>query len=171
MPGVSPVGLRALTAALQATALNHLAEMHLGTDPVRLLGQKPPAGRRLQRDLETLAPKPGQEPADPGAVSRRDPRTRDLPGDRVDPLRRESARDADPFPSPASYDHHPFTSPNVNPHASAHSHAGSASHTVNHGRYLLFDWPAARPQSARAYDAVRREGPATLTAGITQTGT
>jgi len=27
----------------------------------------------------------------------------------------------------------------------------SPSHTVNHGRYLLFDWPAARPLSARAF--------------------
>ena len=32
-----------------------------------------------------------------------------------------------------------------------------------------FDWPAARPQSARAYTAVRRGGPATFTARSRQT--
>jgi hypothetical protein len=35
--------------------------------------------------------------------------------------------------------------------APVNSQARRASHTVNHGRYLLIEWPAARPQSARAY--------------------
>ncbi len=42
---------------------------------------------------------------------------------------------------------------------------------MNHGRYLLFDWPAARPQSARANAAVRRGGPATFTTPVTPNGT
>src|SRR5215207_1546126 len=38
------------------------------------------------------------------------------------------------------------------------------SHTVGHGRYLLFEWPAARPLSARALTyAVRPGGPTTFT--------
>jgi hypothetical protein len=40
------------------------------------------------------------------------------------------------------------------------------SPTVGHGRYLLFEWPAARPLSARALTyAVRRGGPATCLQG------
>jgi hypothetical protein len=74
------------------------------------------------------------------------------------------ARDADPSPSPASSEHHPVDSRDVI-HTPASSQARRASHTVNHGRYLLIDWPAAWPLSARAYSAVRRGGPATFTAG------
>src|ERR687898_217252 len=38
------------------------------------------------------------------------------------------------------------------------------SHTVGHGRYLPFEWPAARALSARALTyAVRRGGPTTFT--------
>ena len=40
---------------------------------------------------------------------------------------------------------------------------GDRSLTVAHGRYLLFDWPAARLLPARAYDAVRHGGPTTFT--------
>jgi len=43
------------------------------------------------------------------------------------------------------------------------------SHTVGHGRYLLFEWPAARGATARALTyAVRRGGPATFTATSTR---
>ena len=43
--------------------------------------------------------------------------------------------------------------------------------TVNHGRYLPFDWPAARLQPRAPSYAVRRGGPATFTARVTPTGT
>ena len=89
MPGVSPVGLRTLATALQTARLNHLGQVHLGADPLELLDQEPPARRRLQRNLEPLAPEPSQELPDPGAIRRRDPRARDLARDRVDPLRRD----------------------------------------------------------------------------------
>jgi hypothetical protein len=36
------------------------------------------------------------------------------------------------------------------------------SPNVRHGRYLRFDWPAARLSSARAYSAVRHGGPTTF---------
>ena len=46
--------LRTLPATLQAAGLNDLGEMHLRADPLELLDQEPPTGRRLQRNLETL---------------------------------------------------------------------------------------------------------------------
>ena len=61
--------------------------MHLGTGPLEFLDYEPPAGRRLQRNLKTLALKPGQELPDSGSVGRSDPRAGDLTGDRLDPLR------------------------------------------------------------------------------------
>src|SRR4029434_4757697 len=45
------------------------------------------AGRRLQRDLELLTTEPLREPAHASPVRRRDPRSRDLTGLGVDPLR------------------------------------------------------------------------------------
>src|ERR1019366_510672 len=77
-----------------------------------------------------------------------------------------SERGADPCPSRASPDHHPFDSHNVNQHTHASRQARSASHTVNHGRYLLFESPAAWVQPRAPCYAVRRGGPATFTAGL-----
>ena len=54
MPRVGPVGLGALLLALQPAGLRRLGEMDLGTDPLEFLGDEPPAGRGLQRDLQTL---------------------------------------------------------------------------------------------------------------------
>ena len=80
-----------------------------------------------------------------------------------------SALDADPCPSPNSPDHlRASTSTSQRPGKTV---PPRASHTVNHGRYLLFDWPAARLQSARAYNAVRRGGPTTFTNPLTPPGT
>jgi hypothetical protein len=47
------------------------SEMHPRADALELLDDEPPAGRRLQRDLELLADEALQEPADPRAVGRR----------------------------------------------------------------------------------------------------
>jgi hypothetical protein len=78
-----------------------------------------------------------------------------------------SAPEADACPSPTS-PHHPLDSHNASQPARGNRNTRSASHTVNHGRYLLFEWPAARLQSARAFHAVRRGGPATFTRQITR---
>jgi hypothetical protein len=73
--------------ALQRARLRRLGEVHVSADPLELLDHEPPARRRLQRDLQIRALEPRKELPDPGAVRRRDPRTGDLTGDRVDPLR------------------------------------------------------------------------------------
>ena len=64
MPGISPVGLRALLLALQRGRLRRLGQVHLGADPLQFLDHEPPARRRLQRDLEPLALEPIKERAD-----------------------------------------------------------------------------------------------------------
>ena len=107
MPGVGPVGLRTLLLALQRGRLRGLGQVYLRPDPVELLDHEPPARRRLQRDLETLVDEPAQERSDRGAVRRRHPRARDLPGDRVDPLRRELR----PMLIQTHHDRHAHTSP------------------------------------------------------------
>jgi hypothetical protein len=61
--------------------------MHLRIDPLEFLDHEPPAGRRLQRDLQTRLAKRLEERADPSAVPRHDPGARHLAGDRVDPFR------------------------------------------------------------------------------------
>ena len=104
------------------------------------------------------------------AVRRRDPRARDLAGDRLDPLR----RDLRPMLIQPHHDRHADTSPSIPRSPARPRHAAgqrSPSHTVNHGRYLRFDWPAARPQSARAYirRSTRRTGH--LHRPVTPTGT
>jgi hypothetical protein len=63
--------------------------MRLRTDALDLLHEKPPTRRRLQRDLEHRAIEPGQELPHSDPIRWRDPRARDLAGDRVDPLRRD----------------------------------------------------------------------------------
>ena len=87
MPGIGPVGLGALLLAFEPARLRRLGQVRIGADPLEFLDHEPPARRCLQRHLEIPTLKPGQELADPGAIGRRDPRARDLPGDRVDPLR------------------------------------------------------------------------------------
>lgn len=89
MPSVSPVGFRALLAALQGAGLCGLRQVHVGTGALQFLDHKPPAGRRLQSNLETFALKAGQELPDFGSIGGSDPRAGDLAGDRVDPLRRD----------------------------------------------------------------------------------
>ena len=71
VPGVGAVVLGVLLVALQSGGVRRLGEMHDRSDPLQLLDHEPPAGRRLQRDLQLLAAKPGQEPAHARAVRRR----------------------------------------------------------------------------------------------------
>jgi hypothetical protein len=60
--------------------------MHDRPDRPQLLDQKPPPGRRLQRDLQLLTGEPPQKPAHPGAVGRAHPRASDLATIQIDPL-------------------------------------------------------------------------------------
>jgi hypothetical protein len=48
--------------------------MRLGADRAQLFDDEPPAGRGLQRHLETLPDKPRQEAPNTGPVGRRHPR-------------------------------------------------------------------------------------------------
>src|SRR5665213_2513496 len=89
MARVGPVSLRTLLLALQRARLSRLRQMHISADPLELLDHEPPARRRLQRHLQIGPIEPGQELPDPGTVSWRDPRATNLPGDRVEPLRRD----------------------------------------------------------------------------------
>ena len=86
MAGVSPVVLGALLVAAQRGGLRRFGQVHLRADHAQLLDQKPPAGRRLKRDLERLSAEPLQEPAHPCPIRRRYPRPRDLAGVGVEPL-------------------------------------------------------------------------------------
>jgi hypothetical protein len=47
--------------------------MSVSADPLQFLDHEPPTGCCFQRNFEVAAVKPGQEPADSGAISRRDP--------------------------------------------------------------------------------------------------
>jgi hypothetical protein len=106
MPGVGPVGLRALLLALQRGSLRRLGQVHLGADPVELLDHEPPARRRLQRHLETIVDEPAEKHANRVAIGWRDPGARDLAGDRVDPL----GRDLRPVLIQTHHDRHQTTS-------------------------------------------------------------
>ena len=74
MPGISPVGLRALLLALQRGRLRRLGEVHLSADTLEFLDHEPPTRRRLQRDLQARSLERGQEPPNRCAVRRRDSR-------------------------------------------------------------------------------------------------
>ncbi len=56
-------------AGKQRTRLRRPGQMHIGADPLQLLGPEPPARPRLQRHLEFPALKAGQELPDPGHES------------------------------------------------------------------------------------------------------
>jgi hypothetical protein len=86
MAGVRAVGLRAFLVAPPRRGLSRLGQMHHRADRPQLLDHKPPAGRRLQRNLQLLASEPLKEPAHPNTVRRPDPRPTDLAADQIDPL-------------------------------------------------------------------------------------
>ena len=73
MAGVRAVGLRAPLVAAPRSGLRRLGEMHHRADRAQLLDEKPPAGGRLERDLQLLASEPLKEPAHPDTVRRTAP--------------------------------------------------------------------------------------------------
>jgi hypothetical protein len=75
MPGVGTVVLGALLVAFQGGGVRRLGKMHDRLDPLQLLDHEPPAGRRLQRDLQLLVAKASKEPAYGRAVGRRHARS------------------------------------------------------------------------------------------------
>jgi len=161
MASIRAVGLRALLVATQRARLRRLGQMRNRADRGQLLDHEPPPRRRLQSDLELTAAKPGKEPPHTRPVPRRDARPPDLARRCVQPLRRD-------LRAVLIEPHH--DRPRSAVRASAHRHhtrcrssVGIQRHTVWHGRYLLFEWSAARLQSARAFTyALRRGGPATF---------
>jgi hypothetical protein len=55
MPGIGPVGLRALVLALQRGRFGRLGQVHLSADTLELLDHEPPARCGLQSHLHALA--------------------------------------------------------------------------------------------------------------------
>ena len=64
MPRVSTIALGALLIPTPRGGLSRLGQVHRGTGPTQLIGHEPPAGRRLQRDLELQTTEPLTEPPD-----------------------------------------------------------------------------------------------------------
>src|SRR3954465_11362277 len=85
-PGVRRVALGALFGPPPGRGLGGLGEMHTRADLPQLLDHETPAPRGLPRPLKLLAAKTAQKPTDVRAMSRREPRPRDLAGRRIDPL-------------------------------------------------------------------------------------
>ena len=169
MPGIRPVSLRTLLLALQRGRLRGLGQVHLSADPLELLDHEPPARRRFQRDLETLVGEPVKERADRITICRRDPLPRQLTRGRLDPL----GRDLRTMLIEPHHDRHQTTSSTParqRPHVArprlrtAHRIPSTTVGTSSSIR------PAARPQSARAYNAVRRGVPATFITESRQPG-
>jgi hypothetical protein len=74
VPGVGAIALGALLGPPTRRGLGRLGQMHPRPDRLQLLDHEPPAGRRLQRDLELLAAEAAGEPPHAIAVGRRDTR-------------------------------------------------------------------------------------------------
>src|SRR5215213_5505265 len=86
MPGVRAVALGALLIPAPRRGLGRLGQVNASADRTQLLDDKPPARRRLQRDLRFHAAKATQEPRHRLAMRRRDPRPAHLAGLGVDRL-------------------------------------------------------------------------------------
>jgi hypothetical protein len=89
MPRVRAIVLGALLGPAPRSRLRRLGQMHRRTHGAQLLDNEPPAGRRLQRDLELTVAKALQEPPHAHAVGRRHPRAADLTAVDVQPIRRD----------------------------------------------------------------------------------
>src|ERR1039458_9848509 len=87
MPRVGAIALGALLVASTSGGLCRLGQMHHRADLRQLVGDKPPAGRRLQRNLKLLAAELLAEPPHALPVRWRDPRPRDLTSLGVQPHR------------------------------------------------------------------------------------
>src|SRR3954467_198748 len=86
MPRVRAIALGALLGSAQARGLRRLGQMHPRADPTQLLDDEPPAGRRLQRDFQLLAAEALEKAPHANAVSRRNSRSLDLAGLRIQPV-------------------------------------------------------------------------------------
>ena len=91
-----------------AAGLGRLGQMHLRADPLR--APRPRTASPSSPPTRPRDPRPAKRAKElphPGTVRRRDPRARDLAGDRVDPLR----RDLRPMLIQTHHDRHQTTSP------------------------------------------------------------
>src|ERR1019366_2720009 len=86
---ISAVALGSLLVAAQRARLGRLSQMHTRVDAPQLLNDEPPARRRLERHLKLSAREPTKKATHALTVRRRHPRPADLPGRRVQPLRRD----------------------------------------------------------------------------------
>src|SRR5664280_3931800 len=112
-------------------------------------GTSPQGGWQSRHGAFEVTSAPARRSHRSGATHRGvPPRLTDLP-----------LRHLSPPPFKTSLASNKQTSPNT------HSVQPDPSHTVDHGRYLLFEWPAARLQPRALSYAVRRGGPATFAAG------
>jgi len=161
--GIGPVGLGSLLLALQRGSLGRLGQVHLGIDSssssttnrqpvVGSSATSRPSPRSRGKNLRTPARSAGTILA------------REISPVTVPSHSAEIGPGADQAPSRSTSDRPPIANHHVIGHAATGRPQGSPSHTVKHGRYLLFEWPAARLVPARASTyAGRRGGPATFT--------
>src|SRR6516165_3459958 len=143
MAGVRAVGLRPLLVPAQRGRLRRLGQMHHRADRAQLLDEKPPAGSRLERDLQLLSSEPLKEPAHPDPVRRSDAGATDLAAGQIDPL----SGDLRPMLVNTHHDRHP---------TSQTPRRGQAANLrpfeyVGRRSVPSVQRPAARTQPARAY--------------------
>ena len=87
MPGVGAIALGTLLVSPSRGRLGRFGEVHDRTDTTQLIGDEPPAGRCLQRDLDLPPTEPLTEPAHTSPVRRCDARPHHLARVGVQPLR------------------------------------------------------------------------------------
>ena len=124
----------------------------------------------------TSKPDAGTRPGTSGPphAPREPPGATDLAGNRGRSTRPRSAPGAGQAPSRSTPDQPPLANHGLIEHAAADRPPGSPSPTVQHGRYLPFEWPAARLVPARAFNPCRstwRSGHLHRAPGDTPTGT
>jgi hypothetical protein len=86
MARVRAVAVGALLVPAPRGGLRRLGQVRAGADRPQFLNHEPPAGRRLQRDLQLPIPKPAQELPHRLAMRRRLPRPAHPTGRGIDPL-------------------------------------------------------------------------------------
>ncbi len=161
MAGVRAVGLRAPLVPAPRRGFRRLGQMHHRADRAQLLDEKPPAGGRLERDLQLLAREPLKEPAHPDPVRRSDPRATDLAAAQIDPLSGDLR--------PMLVNTHHYRHPTNLPTTQGQPPTSDPSNTLVGGRCLLLNGrPRGCNPRAPTY-AVRHEGPGHLpAAGLTR---
>jgi hypothetical protein len=84
---ISPIALGALLVPAPGRGFGGFGEVHDRVNPAQLVGDEPPAGRCLQRNLELPAAELLTEPPHPSPIRWRDPRAHHLAGIGIHPLR------------------------------------------------------------------------------------